>query len=234
MQDEEDRQQSALAALMGGAAHALEASANRRDTYTVATEQAVIVVPRAQSASITIADLDGGVQTVAATADPLAAQGDEAQRLRGEGPCLDAARQRRTLLTGDVKADPRWTAYGAAAAELGVTSQLAVQVFSTGRSRVGLNLYSRQPDAFDASVHTAELFASLAAIALGFANSVADLDDALDSRSQIGQAIGIVRERYQLDEHEAFTFLVRLSQDSNTRMRVVAQEMIAPDANSPK
>jgi len=231
MQGEEEGARAALAALMGVAAQALEASSNRRDTYTVATEQATLVVPRVQSASLTIAHLDGAMETVAATADPLAAEADEAQKLRGEGPCLDAARQRKTLLTGDVKVDPRWPAYGPAAAELGVTSQLAVQVFSAGQSRVGLNLYSRHPDAFDASVHSAELFASLAAIALGFANSVADLDDALESRSQIGQAIGIVRERYTLDEHEAFTFLVRVSQDSNRKMRVVAQEIIAPDAN---
>ncbi len=231
MQGEEEGAKAALAALMGVAAQALEASSNRRDTYTVATEQATLVVPRVQSASFTVAHLDGGMETVAATADPLAAEADEAQKLRREGPCLDAARQRKTQLTGDVKVDPRWPLYGPAAAELGVTSQLAVQVFSAGQSRVGLNLYSRHPDAFDASVHSAELFASLAAIALGFANSVADLDDALGSRSQIGQAIGIVRERYKLDEHEAFTFLVRMSQDSNRKMRVVAQEIIAPDAN---
>jgi ANTAR domain len=52
------------------------------------------------------------------------------------------------------------------------------------------------------------------------------LHQALDSRSKIGTAIGIVIERYQLDPDQAFGLLVRLSQNTNTKLRHVAQTLI--------
>jgi AmiR/NasT family two-component response regulator len=42
----------------------------------------------------------------------------------------------------------------------------------------------------------------------------------------IGQAIGIVMERYQLDEDKAFGFIIRLSQSENIKARVIAEQLV--------
>jgi AmiR/NasT family two-component response regulator len=47
------------------------------------------------------------------------------------------------------------------------------------------------------------------------------------TRGLIGNAVGIVMERYQLTDDRAFAFLTRLSQDGNTKLRVVAEQIIA-------
>jgi len=46
------------------------------------------------------------------------------------------------------------------------------------------------------------------------------------SRKAIGQAIGIVQERYGMDEERAFQFLVRVSQTGNIKLREVADELV--------
>jgi AmiR/NasT family two-component response regulator len=75
------------------------------------------------------------------------------------------------------------------------------------------------------------LFANLAAAALGWSRQDQTLNAALHSRSLIGQAIGIVMERYRLDSNRAFGFLVRTSQTGNLKLRDVAAGIVA-DVNA--
>jgi AmiR/NasT family two-component response regulator len=56
---------------------------------------------------------------------------------------------------------------------------------------------------------------------------VDNLEEAVRTRTTIGQAVGIVMERYRLDDERAFAFLARLSQQRNVKLRVVAEEIIA-------
>src|SRR5690606_1122688 len=101
---------------------------------------------------------------------------------------------------------------------------MGLRLFTEQATLGGLNLYSTQTDTIDPDVqHVAELFATHAALALGRARHVEDLNTALQTRKVIGQAIGIVMERYQLDEDRAFQFLVRVSSHSNVKLRDVAQ-----------
>jgi AmiR/NasT family two-component response regulator len=72
----------------------------------------------------------------------------------------------------------------------------------------------------------ADLFATHAAIALGHAEERENLNQALQSRKVIGQAIGILMERYQLTEDRAFSFLVRASSHGNIKLRDVAAELV--------
>jgi AmiR/NasT family two-component response regulator len=53
------------------------------------------------------------------------------------------------------------------------------------------------------------------------------LKEAVESRSRIGRSIGILMERYQLSEQQAFAFLTRLSQQGNVKLRQVAEEITA-------
>ena len=57
--------------------------------------------------------------------------------------------------------------------------------------------------------------------------SVERLTRATESRTLIGQATGWVMARYGLSADEAFVYLVRRSQDSNTKLRVLCAEVVA-------
>ena len=94
------------------------------------------------------------------------------------------------------------------------------------RQRAALNLYSRDRQAFNGTLEVAELFAAQAALVLGFSRTIQKLDHALGSRTVIGQAVGIVMERYGVDQTRAFEYLTRLSQNSNTKLRTVADNLV--------
>ncbi|CUR58831.1 hypothetical protein NOCA1160080 [metagenome] len=106
-------------------------------------------------------------------------------------------------------------------------SQVAVRLFSKKRHIAGLNLYSTERDDVDASTaETARLFATHAAIILGHAQEEDQLNHALLNRKLIGQAVGILMERYRIDADRAFQFLVRASSTSNIKLRDVAEELV--------
>jgi AmiR/NasT family two-component response regulator len=63
-------------------------------------------------------------------------------------------------------------------------------------------------------------------MALGRARRDEDLTAALLTRKVIGQAIGILMERFGLDEDRAFAYLVRVSSRSNVKLRDVAKEIV--------
>ncbi|GAA0938110.1 hypothetical protein GCM10009554_26900 [Kribbella koreensis] len=52
------------------------------------------------------------------------------------------------------------------------------------------------------------------------------LHQAVDSRKEVGQAVGRLMERYKLDAVQAFTVLQRYSQDRNQRLSIVARHVI--------
>jgi GAF domain-containing protein len=200
---------------------------NRDEALALITQAAKDCVPGVDSASISVRASDGSFQTLVPT-DGLARDGDSAQYQVGEGPCVDAASGEQMIYSGRIGADGRYRRYGPLAADLGVVSQLALQMYTADRSYGGLNLYSRSHHVFDDDARCiAELFAHQGAAAMGHAATVKQLTEALGSRKIIGQAIGIVAERYGVDENVAFGFLTRLSQTSNMKLRTVAAEMVA-------
>jgi GAF domain-containing protein len=114
------------------------------------------------------------------------------------------------------------------AVALGVQSQLAVKLFLDGEGTLGgINFYSTTSKDVDSDAEAvADLFAAHSAIALGHARERETLNEALHSRKVIGQAIGILMERYQMNEDRAFAFLVRASSQSNVKLRDIAQELV--------
>jgi AmiR/NasT family two-component response regulator len=67
-------------------------------------------------------------------------------------------------------------------------------------------------------------------MAIGYAREIHNLQDAVRTRGLIGNAVGIIMERYQLSDDRAFAFLTRLSQDGNVKLRVVAEQIVAGTA----
>lgn len=216
-----------LAMIMGEVARQLDQPDNVADQLATVLDAAVETLPGVDVASITVLHRDGRAETVASTS-PLAVEMDSMQYELDEGPCLDALRRRPFLRVDDMPAEQRWTVYAPKAAGKGIGGQIGVELYNDHRSIGGLNLYSLQPNAFDEDTRSAALlFATHAALAMGRTRQVEELNTALGSRKIIGQALGIVMERFGLDEHRAFQFLIRVSRNGNVKLRDVARRIVA-------
>jgi GAF domain-containing protein len=185
---------------------------------------AVTEVPGAGHAGITLVS-HGEVSTPAAS-DDLAAEVDRLQRETGEGPCIDSARQHVTVRADDLRAEARWPEFARRAAELGVRSVLSFQLFVEAESFGALNVYAGAAGAFGPeSESTGMLLASHAAIAMTAERTRAQLRIGLDSRDVIGQAKGILMERYKITGTQAFALIVASSQAVNQKLWVVADHL---------
>lgn len=194
------------------------------------TVAAVASVPGATYAGLTMRDGDG-LQS-RAPSDPLIADLDRLQAEWAEGPCVTTltpgTSSRLRVPDFALPSEQRWPRFGPAAVERGVRSLLSFAMAPYEAPSGALNLYSTVPDAFDETAQAiAGAFATQAAVLVYGATAVADLEQALTTRDVIGQAKGIVMERFGLDDHQAFSLLVRYSQHTNTKLHDVAREVTA-------
>lgn len=197
------------------------------ETLAAIVGTARISVPGFDHAGISIITAKGAIETKAAT-DPIVWELDRLQYDLAEGPCVSAMRGTPVVSVPRARHEQRWPAFMPQALRLGLRSQLAVRLFLDEEGTMGaLNLYSTSQEEIDPDAeHVAELFASHAAIALHQAREVEHLNQALESRKVIGQALGIVMERYALDETRAFSFLLRASSTSNIKLRDIAAQLV--------
>jgi GAF domain-containing protein len=214
-----------VASIMASVAESLGEAGTIEQTLSTITRCARETIPGVDFASITVRYRDGRLETLAPT-DEITAKIDSLQYEFREGPCYDVASSEQAVSTADIGKDARWPTYGPAAAALGVRSQLAVRFYETPQSRGAMNLYSAGARVLTERVGLAQVFAKHAAIAMGHTYTVEGLNTALAGRKSIGQAIGIVMERYGLDEDHAFEFLMRMSQTANIKLRRVAAEVV--------
>lgn len=131
------------------------------------------------------------------------------------------------VTTSDLSRDHRYPAYGTAAVGAGVRAQVAVVLFDTARARGVLNLYSHRSGAFDDTAVLTDLFARHSATALAYAAEYHDRETTVAERSAVGQALGIVMERYKLSEAKAFALLQQTAEHRTVSVRLVAQELLA-------
>jgi hypothetical protein len=195
-------------------------------TLSQITTAAVAVLPNVRYASLTVKHADDSLETVAPT-DDLLCDIDAAQYELQEGPCYEAAVDSVHVVSPNLAADDRFPRYSEVALAAGIRAQVGVRLFDTPKSQGALNLYSLSVGAFEDLGSLDSLFAHQAAIAIKYAHEVHNLEEAVRTRKTIGQAIGIVMERYGLTDQRAFAFLTRLSQHRNVKLRLVAQEIIA-------
>ena len=145
-----------------------------------------------------------------------------------EGPCLDALAQARPVRVPDLGEEQRWATFAPQARLLGVVSTLSLPLRTRTTVLGVLNLFSPRPAAFDdESEQIGLLFASHAAVAYADAKKIDGLAQAIASRDLIGQAKGILMERYRIDGDRAFAVLTRASQATHTRLRDVAGELVS-------
>lgn len=196
-------------------------------------------VPGTREVSVTLVQ-GAEAHTVAATG-PLAVQLETWQYERGSGPCLDAAEAGGTVSIPDTSAEPRWPDWAAQAHAEGIHSLLSIGLPVRDTVVGALNMYGAVPDAFDEeSISLARTFAGYAAVALANAHLydatttvVRQLRTAMESRAVIEQAKGIVMGDRRCTADEAFALLVKVSQDSNRKVRDVAAMLVA-EASQPR
>lgn len=217
---------SDVAAAMAGAAKVINTPGSLDETLDAITRAAQETVPGFEHVGISITHSNGRIETRSGTGQ-LVWEVDESQFRLHQGPCYDAIRHGGVTIMQDVRTETRWPQYVAEVSELGLRAQMGLQLYTDEGALGGLNFYSSTPGVDPDAVQLAELFAAHAAIALGRARHEHQLKESVASRQMIGTAVGIVMERYEIDENRAFQFLVRASSTSNIKLRTLAEELVA-------
>jgi hypothetical protein len=123
--------------------------------------------------------------------------------------------------SGDLGRDPRWPALAGPAAAARVRRAICLPL-DTGREVVGaLSVYVTGPGAGPDRAVLVPV-AGHAALALRTLQRTQHLTVALASRDVIGQAKGVLMERYRITADSAFGILVRASQDARRKVRDIA------------
>jgi GAF domain-containing protein len=202
-------------------------------TLQACVDAATAAFPEIDHAGISIAHRDGQIETVAASG-PLVGRLDQLQYDAGEGPCLFALTDEPVVTVQYAAHEQRWPRFMPAAIAEGLRSQIGLRLFTEKRLLGGLNLYSTSTDTISAeTVRMAELFAAHATLAMGRAQREEHLHSAIASRQLIGQATGIVMERYSMNETRAFDYLLRVSSLSNIKLRTLARELVEAFSQPP-
>ena len=227
--------QAALTELAG----LLMATSSFEELMQAVADLAGRAVPAAATCGITLSE-DGHVITVA-SADALARLLDEQQYQVLDGPCLEAIRTARVVVSDDLSVDQRWDGYPAMAVAHGVRAVLSSPLM-VGSSPIGaLNLYATAAGAFtaDSRVAAGQLTALAAATVTAAMRhydqtTLTDhLRTALSSRSVIDQAIGIIIGMQRCPPETAFDILRTVSQQRNIPLREVAADLVARTITPP-
>jgi GAF domain-containing protein len=166
------------------------------------------------------------IESAAAT-DPIVAKLDAIQMDVGEGPDVSVIADRLSVIVSDTATDRRWPRWAERVHDLGLRSLLSTRMYTDDETIGTLNAYSKHTDAFDVDDQAvAHVLARHAAVALGNARKIENLWLAVDARKRIGQAQGILMERFDLTADQAFAVLLRYSQDNNVKLRVVADRLV--------
>lgn len=169
----------------------------------------------------------GGIDTPAASSEAMR-RIDQLQYDLGQGPCLTALRDHETTISPDLANDERWPVWGARVSEeLGLASSVSYRLYTTRDTLGAMNLFSSRLDGFDADdVDNGLALAAHVAVALAGAQNVDNLNTAITNRTVIGQAEGILMERFDMSADRAFDVLRRVSRHSNVKLNKVAAELV--------
>jgi hypothetical protein len=165
------------------------------------------------------------METLAASTD-LARAFDDVQSSAHEGPCVEATDE-ELVVVPDARHEQRWPTYIGRATRLGLQAQIGVRLRSDSQGVLCLNLHSTTSPSIDpGSVGVAEHFGVHAGLALGHVLRAEQLSTAIGTRTLIGAAVGIVMERYGMNQSAAFGYLTRQASTTNRKVRSVAQELV--------
>jgi GAF domain-containing protein len=190
------------------------------------TSAAVELIPGADMAGVLLAVKNGKFESLVHTND-LVRRLDEVQARQKEGPCLDAATDELVIRADDFAHETRWPKFARAAITAGVHSSLSFRLYGSTQTAGALNVFGSKPNVFTSESEAIGLvLASHAAAAILASRQGEQLQSAVASRDTIGQAKGIIMERFNVDAVRAFELLRQLSQTDNVPLDIIAQRVI--------
>ncbi|MBY4013015.1 GAF and ANTAR domain-containing protein [Rhodococcus fascians] len=226
MEDDRTAPEHNLTQAIADATRSFFAPSSLEDTLRGVTESARTLIPAVDCADILVAAGHSRYQSHAATSE-LPVRLDAIQERLDEGPCIDAARSELFVRCNDFRSDSRWPRFGPEAVGAGVLSSLSFRLYTNEDTIGALNLFALTSDAFsDEDEELGRVLATHAAVALYAANKTEQFKSGLASRDIIGQAKGMLMERYGIDAVQAFDLLSRLSQNENVSVAKLAAELV--------
>lgn len=159
---------------------------------------------------------------------------DRVEQALGDGPCIRALLEMAPVLVDDVSKDPRWPAYSQRLAEASIQSTLGVPLEIGPDASAALNFFAGKPGVFTADVYEKAVgFAAAAHNTLRLSvrissaqNRAEDLEAALESRTAINLACGVIMAQNRCSQAEAMDILTKVSSNRNRKLRDVARELI--------
>jgi GAF domain-containing protein len=159
---------------------------------------------------------------------------DRVEQALGDGPCIRALREMTAVMIDDVDSDGRWPAYARAVSGMNVRSSLGVPVEISGDARAALNFFATRPGAFTPDVYEKAVgFAAAAHNTLHLSvrinaaqHRAEDLEAALESRTAINLACGVIMAQNRCTQAEAMDILTKVSSNRNRKLRDIASELI--------
>ena len=172
--------------------------------------------------------------TTVAGSSERAVELDELEQAVGDGPCLKALREMSPVIIDDVFADSRWPELTRKFAEANVRSSLGVPLEINSEASAALNFFASKPGVFTADVYDKAVgFAAAAhntlhlSVRIKTAQSRAeDLEAAMQSRTAINLACGVIMAQNRCSQAEAMEILTKVSSNRNRKLRDVATELI--------
>ena len=214
-----------LAVRMAELARAMAAPRTLEQILDDVTAAAVQLVPGADAAGVLLVKRGGDFESLGDT-DGLVAQLDKLQHDFGEGPCAEAALQETVVRSDDLRGESRWPRYAPAAVELGVLSGLSFKLYTAERTAGALNLFGFQPGVWDTDAETTgAVLAAHAAAAILARRHGEQMQTALSTRDRIGQAKGIIMERYGVDAAKFPPLVWSVLMTSVSRVLVIEQAL---------
>ncbi|WAJ42987.1 GAF and ANTAR domain-containing protein [Mycobacterium sp. Aquia_216] len=236
-QEQHDADQEDLQAGLSGLAAIVVDASTLDESLTQIAEFAVHAIPGADGAGVTAAHpsaMPPRIQSWAVTAEFVRKVDTLQYERHGEGPCITSMHTARPCVSGSISDDTRWPRLGGAMVRLGVNSALSLPLILRKQVIGVINAYAYTLDAFaEHAVAIGTKFAGPAAVTVHNARLLMaaqlraeQLHQALDSRSVIDQAVGIIRARSGASAEEAFGRLIKISQEENVKLHLVAERLV--------
>ena len=151
-----------------------------------------------------------------------------------DGPCVEAMRTGVPVLLADVSTDTRWPEFSKSLAAAGCRSVLGVPLELEGDPSAVLNFFAPATGLFTSStIQAAEIFADMASRTLDLALRLTASDQradnlkaAMESRTSIDLACGIIMGQNRCTQELAFEMLRRASSTRNQKLSAVARDII--------
>ncbi|ATG51646.1 response regulator receiver protein [Brachybacterium vulturis] len=185
--------------------------------------------------------LRGRKAATAVSSSAEAAALDELQNRFSDGPCMTAIRGNTVIRAGDLRQDGRWPDYQDAAVQQGVRAVLGIPFDLDEDAQAGLNVYSATAHDFDSDtiasiVLEVEQASNALRLAIRMAHdreSHSDLRAAMEHRTVIDLAVGIIMAQNRCSQDEAVALLKTASNHRNMKLRELASDLVASVSSAP-